>query len=244
MATPVWNGASTGSQPLASQVNQFLGSHQIQYIYQGVPQNTSIVLGSGGVNSNGLYIAQSFTTTSAYNLGRVNLDFSAMTGNPTATTTISIQTNSGSAPSGTALVAAVSPALRLNNGVFSTPVPCSLAASTTYWIVMSAVGDVSNYITWLKTTAVSGASTSTNGTTWTAQGYGLYFTTFDQTPGPPLGHTWEDGGARWTTFTAPTPAQVLLGLKEYTTGQAAGDYVYSSRTLTYDATNTNLTFVT
>lgn len=244
MSTPTWVGASTGSQPLAAQVNQFLGSHQIQYIYAGIVQNSSITLGSGGVNSNGLYIAQSFTTGSAYNLGRVVMGFAAMTGSPTATTTISIQTNSGSAPSGTALVSTVSPAQRLNNGSFSTPLPCSLAAATTYWIVMTAAGDASNYVTWLKTTAVSGASTSVNGTSWTAQAYGLYFSCFDQTAAPPVGHTWEDGGARWTTLSIPQATGALTGIKEYTAAQTAGDYVYSDRTLTYDATNTYLTFVT
>ena len=39
--------------------------------------------------------------------------------------------------------------------------------STTYWVVMKAAGDVSDYYTWLKSTLTSGASTSTNGTTWT-----------------------------------------------------------------------------
>lgn len=241
MTTPNWIAATQGQVPLAAHPNQLLGSHAITYIYNGFLYAVEGILGGGGVNSNSLYIAQSFTVDANISAGRVLLNFAAVTGTPTAPTTLSVHTNSGSAPSATALVTTVVPPMFLNNsGNVSVPIPCSLTASTTYWLVLSPTGDASDYVSWLKSNQTSGASTSTNGTSWTAQTYGLVFALYDQTPVPPLHHTWEDGGIRWTsTWFAATAGEMNI-LQEYTVGQTAGDYVYSSRTLTYDATGFNI----
>jgi hypothetical protein len=235
VATPAWIGATPNQLPLAAQVNQFLGTHAITYLYTGASGGGQTTLGSGAVNSNGLYIAQSFTAVANYNLGRVVPAFNAVTGSPTAPTTVSIQTSSGGAPSGTALVTTTVPPQFLASNV-SIPVPCSLTSGTVYWIVLAAVGDASDYVSWLKTNQTSGASTSTNGTSWTAQTYGLYYSLWDQELYLPLTHTWEDGGARWTAESY-TGVNLLSSLREYTVAQGTNQYVSSSRALTYSGTN-------
>jgi hypothetical protein len=121
-------------------------------------------------------------------------------------------------------------------GTVSIPVPCSLTSGTVYWIVLAAVGDGSDYVSWLKTNQTSGASTSTNGTSWTAQAYGLYYALWDQTANPPLAHTWMDGGARWTAELY-TGVNELSSLREYTVAQGSGQYVSSARALTYSGSN-------
>lgn len=235
MTTPAWIGATPGSPPLAAQVNQLLTTHAITYLYTGVQQGGHTTLGSGGVNSNGLYIAQSFTAGSTFSLGRIVFGFNTVTGTPTTPTTISIQTSSGGAPSGTALVTTTVPPQFLTGDV-SIPLPCSLVSGTGYWIVLAAVGDASDFVTWLESNQVSGASTSTNGTSWTAQSYGLYYNYWDQTVNLPLAHTWEDGGARWTAESY-TGLNELSSLQEYAVAQGSGQYVSSSRALTYSGTS-------
>jgi hypothetical protein len=106
-----------------------------------------------------------------------------------------------------------------------------LTASATYWIVTAAQGDPSDFYAWSKSNQASGASTSTNGTAWTAQAYGLLYAVWDQSAVQPLAGTWEDSGARWTSLSY-TSGQVT-GLNEYTAGQAATGYAVSSRALSY-----------
>jgi hypothetical protein len=235
VATPAWIGATPGSLPLAAQVNQFVGTHAITYLYGGALAGSQTTLGSGGVNSNGLYIAQSFTAASSFSLGRVVFGFNTVTGAPTGPTAVSIQTSSGGAPSGTALISTTVPPQFLASNV-SIPVPCALTSGAAYWIVLAAVGDASDFVTWLKTSQVSGASTSANGTSWTAQAYGLYYSLWDQSALPPLAHTWEDGGARWTSELY-TGVNELSSLRECTVAQGSGQYVSSPRALTYSGTN-------
>lgn len=235
MTTPNWIGATPNQPQLAAQVNQFLGTHAVTYLYTGVQQGGHATLGTGGVNSNGLYIAQSFTAGSSFSLGRIVLDFSTVTGTPAGPATISIQTSSGGAPSGTALATVTVPPAYLS-GVVSVPLPCALVNGTGYWIVLSAVGDASDFVTWLKSNQTSGASTSTNGSSWTAQTYGLYYSYWDQSAVPPLAHTWEDAGARWTAW-AENGNNQPTALQEYTVAQGSGQYVYSSRSLSYSGTN-------
>lgn len=236
MATPNWSGATAGQPTLAGQVNQFLGTHTSTFIYAGAQQGGQTTLGSGSINTNGLYLAQSFVTGgSAVNVGRLVLQFGS-TGSPTPLA-ISIQTNSGSAPSGTALATVNVPAeyVATNHNV-TVPLPCSLGASTTYWIVFNAVGDVSNFFSWFKSNQVSGASTSANGSTWTAQSYGFYYAYYDQSLVWPVRHTWEDSGARWAQLSNNAVTGLLTNIQEYTTAQGSGQYQYSSRTVNYSGT--------
>lgn len=233
MATPAYLGASVGSQAKAAQVNQFLGTHASTYTYTGTSQLSQVTAGTGGVNSNGLWIAQSFTTTGAFSATRVVLTL-AVTGVP-APATISVQTSSGGAPSGTIVTGATISLPRDfvtgTAALISLPMAATLAATTTYWIVMNAVGDASNFFTWSKSNQVSGASTSTNGTTWAAQAYGLLYNVYSGTGGA-LVHTYEDSGAHWTSW-AFTATGLVSKLSEYTVAQSANDYVASVRSFTY-----------
>ena len=236
MPTPAWIGASTSSPPLAAQINQFLGAHQATYLYTGASLGGQATAGSGAVNTNGLYVAQAFTPGSNQSPGRFLLTL-AVTGSP-APLTLSIQTNIAGAPSGTALATTKVPPGFLTGSATSTsiPLPCTLASGVEYWIVAGAVGDASDYYSLSKSNQTSGVSTSTNGTSWTTQTYGILYSRFDQSAVLPLVHTWEDFGARWTTFafnTNGTPSK----LEEYTVAQAAGDYVQSVRAFTYSGTS-------
>lgn len=234
--TPAWKGASTGSQPLAGQVNQFLGTHAATFIYVGASQGSSTTLAGTATNTNSLYIAQQFTPGSNQTIQRWILTL-AVTGSP-APLTYTIQTSSGGAPSGTILSTTVIPKEYLTGVATAVSVPTAqtaLTSGTQYWFVFNAVGDVSNFYSVSRTTAASGASTSTNGSTWTAQGYGLYYQRFDTTVTGNLTHTYEDTGARWTTTTFNANATPNT-LQEYTVAQAANDYVYSSRTFGYSGT--------
>lgn len=232
--TPAWNGATAGSPPLAAQINQFLGPHAATLLYQGTQQAAQNTAGAGAVNSNSLWIAQSFATTGGQaSVGRAVLTL-AVTGTPTPLT-VGLYANAAGAPTGSALVSVAVPAEFLTGApaALSIPLPAAVTASTTYWIVTTAVGDVSDYFSWSKSNQVSGASTSPDGITWTAQAYGLLFQIYDQTVTGALAHTFEDAGARWTGL-GYTSSQ-LAKLQEYTAAQASG-YVESNRTLSYSGT--------
>lgn len=236
MATPTWLAATATNPTKAGQVNQFLGAHAATLIYTGTVQASQITAGSGSVASNGLYIAQSFTTGAAQStIGRVFLSL-GKTGTP-APVSVSLQANSGGSPSGTPLVTTLMPADFLSGtpGLFSIPLPASgLTPSTQYWIVLNAVGDASDFFSWAKSNQTSGAKTSTNGTSWTTQTYGLLYEVCDNTVVNPLAHTWEDSGARWTILLYNSLLQIVT-LGEYTAGQTATGYLVSARSLSYTA---------
>ena len=233
MTSPPWLAATAGQAGQAGQVNQFLTSHAVTCVYTGAEQASQSTAGTGGVNSDSLWIAQSFATAVGQTTAGYVVLTAAVTGTP-APWTVSIQADSAGAPSGTALVSAAVPKEFLSGTAAAQLVMLpvtGLTASTTYWIVAEAAGDVSNYFTWSKSNQVSGASTSSNGTTWTAQAYGLLYQVWDQSTVAPLAGTWEDSGARWTAL-AYTSGQVT-GIKEYTAGQAANGYTVSARTLSW-----------
>lgn len=233
MTTPAWNGATAGQPTLAAQINQFFGTHPSTLVYTGTSQNSQTTAGSGGTNSNSLYIAQSFVASSTYAAARVALTL-AVTGTPSPAT-ISIQTNSGSAPSGTALGTTALPPGFLSGSAtaISIPLPASLTNATTYWIVINAVGDVSNFYTWSKSNQVTGTSTSTNGTTWTAQAYGSLYNVFSGNTGNLL-HSYDDSGVRWCTY-AYNANGTISSLSEYAVAQGSS-YQQSVRTFNYSGT--------
>lgn len=234
MAAPSWLGATTGYNAYAGQVNQFLATHAVTYLYTAAEQASQGTAGSGGVNSDGLYIAQSFATTSAQTTTGYVVVTAKVTGSP-APLSVSVQATSAGAPSGTALVSTSLPKEFLTGSAAAVAVMLpvtGLSASTTYWIVASAAGDASDYFTWSKSNQTSGASTSTNGTAWSAQTYGLLYQVYDQTPAPPLAGTWEDSGARWTSLGYNGSGQ-LTSIGEYTAGQSAAGYTASNRALSY-----------
>jgi hypothetical protein len=235
MATPNWLGATTAQAAQAGQVNQFLGTHAASFLYAGASFSSQGTAGSGAVNSNSLWIAQQFTTGTATAIGRAQLTL-AVTGTPTALP-LAVYANTSGAPSGGALVTTAIPSQYLTGSAtaVSIPLPDTLSASTTYWLVTQAVGDASDFYSWSKSNQTSGASTSTNGTSWSAQTYGLLYTCFDKSAVSPLTHTWEDSGARWTTQTVNSNGSTN-SWQEYTVAQGTSQYVYSKRTLVYAAT--------
>lgn len=238
MATPAWIGASPGSLPLAAQIDQLLGAHAATFVYTGALFASQTTAGSGAVDSNGLYIAQQFTTgASTGALGRIVLTL-AVTGTP-APLTVQIQSNNAGAPSGTSLVTTVIPPNWATPSVTTQSIPlpaAGLASSTAYWLVMHPAGDTGDYFAFYKSSQASGVSTSTNGSGWTAQSYGLLYSAYDQTAVLPLVHTWEDSGARATALGANANGSPAT-LEEYTVAQGSNQYVYSFRTFNYSGAN-------
>ncbi len=234
MPVPSWQAPTAGYPALAGQVNQFLGTHAVTYVYTGAEQASQSNAGSGGVNSNSLWAAQSFGTTSAQTTAGYVILTAKVTGSPPPLT-VSLQASSAGAPSGTPLVSASLPKEFLTGTAAAVPVMLpvtGLTPSAVYWIVAAAAGDASDYFTLSKSNFGSGASTSPDGVTWTAQSYGLLYQVYDGTPVPPLSGTWEDSGARWTSL-GYSGSGDLATLGEYTAGQAAGGYAASFRTLSY-----------
>jgi hypothetical protein len=233
MATPAYLAATSGQQANAGQINQFLGTHSCQYIYTGTSFSSQTTVGSSSIFSYQVYAAQSFIPAANQTLGRVTL-YIAMDASPPPWT-ISIQTSSGAAPSGTVLASTVVPAEATSHtpGFVSIPLPCSLTASTQYWIVSNLVGTSTNNFKWLTSNQASGASASPDGVTWTAQSYGLLYNCYSNSPVvQPLVHAYEDSGARWSTYTFNSVAQPT-SIQEWTQGQTTTGYLYSSRTLSY-----------
>lgn len=233
MATPTWLGATSGGTMYAAQINQFLGTHQCTYVYTGTLIASQTTAGSGSINSNGLWAAQSFTTGSATTVGRFAFNL-VVTGGP-APITLSLQANASTVPSGTPLTSTTVSSGWGNASAAYQSIPLvvtGLSASTTYWLVASSAGDASDFYQWNKSNQTSGAATSPDGVTWTAQTYGLLFEVWNLSAVPPLQHTWEDQGARATrlfTNSNATPA----ALEEYTLAEGSHS-VYSFRNYSYN----------
>ena len=230
MTGPAWLGATSGYAGQAGQVNQFLTAHAITWLYQGTQVAAQTTLGSGSVTTDGLWLAQQFSSGTATACGRVVLEV-AVTGSP-APVTIGLYADA-SGPTGTALATTALPKEFASGSAaaVSIPLPVALTASTTYWIVASADGDAGDYFSWSKSNQTSGAMTAPDGVTWTAQSYGLYFQVLDQTATGAMTHTWEDSGARWTSYAYSSGW--LSRVQEYTAGQSANGYTVGSRSLSY-----------
>lgn len=237
--TPTWQAATSGQPALAGHVNQLLGTHKSTLLYTGVQTAAQTTVGTGSVSSNGLYIAQSFATAAAqtaigYVLAYITSG-SATSGSQLGPTTLSLYANSAGAPTGSALVSCTLTAEYVANApTFVTfPLPITgLTASTTYWLVLAPAGNVTYSYLWYKSNQTSGASTSTNGTSWTAQAYGLLYQIYDQTASGSLVSAWDDSGARWT-WTSYNTNGTINQYAEYTAGQTAAGYLQSFRTMAY-----------
>lgn len=244
MPSTNWLAAAPGPLPLAQQVNQFLVSHPTMYLYTGTQTAQQITAGATSTSSNSLWLAQSFATAvgqTAVGYVTVPITTTSTSGTALAPTTLSLYANSGGAPTGSALVSTTLTAEYANfaSGGTATvlvdyPLPVTgLTASTTYWLVLHSTASTGFY-TWYRSNQVTGASTSSNGTTWAAQAYGFEYQISDQTASGALQLTWEDAGARWTWSNFNALAQ-LTQYAEYTVAQGANAYVQSTRTLTYSS---------
>jgi hypothetical protein len=218
---------------LAGQVNQYLVSHAATFVQAGTRQAAQTTVGSGFASSVNQWIAQSFTTSASQTAtGYVTVTASA-TGTPPPWT-FSIQASSSGTPSGAPLVSAPVPHefVPSPSGLVTVILPVSgLSPSVTYWIVASSSGDVSDNFAWYKSNQVSGAATSTDGSSWSPQSFGMLYQVFDGSLTPPLTGVWEDSGARWTLY--GYSSNRVSSVREFTTGQTAGGYAASVRGLSY-----------
>jgi hypothetical protein len=241
---PTYMAATTGSQPLAGAVNQLLGTHTSQVLYAGTLQHSQTTAGSASTASNGLYLAQEFSTGSSQSaIGYVTIPVTTTTtsGSSLATTTLSLYMNSGGAPSGSALASTTITAEYANlasggtaTALVTYPLPVTgLSVGSLYWLVLSAAGTSGNHYTWYRSNQTSGASTSPTGSTWTAQTYGFEYAIYDQTVTGNATCTWDDSGARWTWLNYASGTNALSQYAEYTAGQTATGYLQSVRSLTY-----------
>lgn len=210
-------------------------------LYTGVETSSQNTAGAGNTTTNGTYLAQSFNTAVGQTaIGYVAIELLSTTslGANLSPTTVSIFANSAGAPSGSALISATVTAEYADFGALNLVVPTpvtGLTASTTYWIVVAAAGNATFNYFWNRSNQTSGASTSPNGTTWTAQAYGFLYQVWDQTAIGPRVATWEDGGVRWT-WTGHDVNDKLQSYAEYTNGQTTAGYLQSGRTLQYSGT--------
>jgi len=231
--------AAAGQPPLAQQINQFFSNHPTTYIWAGNLQANQSTAGTGSTTSNGLYIAQSFATAASQTtIGYIGVDMqvTVSSGSVLGPLTIGIYANAAGAPTGSALVSnTFTVEYCFSQGTF-TYVPMyvsGLTPSTTYWIVTNPQGTGvggADY-PWMKSNQASGTSTSTNGTTWTAQTYGSMYQVYDQAATGNITFIYEDGGARQTYLGFNASGQITR-FDEYTTLQGGG-YLQSTRALTY-----------
>lgn len=234
--------ATTGQPPLAQHINQLLTTHPTTFVYTGAQQQFNTTAGSTSTGTNNLWLAQKWNTqVSQTTLGYVAIALSttATSGTVLAPTTVAIYTDNAGVP-GTSLFSITVTAEYANLATGGTPsntliVPCpltGLTAATNYWIVVTASTSAGGQFTWFRTTAVNGASTSPNGSTWTAQTYGFIFTIFDKTMASPLVAVLEDGTQRWQAIRYNANLEVA-NLAQYTGGQTATGYNQGYRTMTY-----------
>lgn len=241
--TPAWQAATAGQAPQAAHVAQLLGTHAIQNLYAATLQASQTTAGGTSTPGNGQYIAQRFTTGAAQTaVGYISIPLTTTvaSGSNLAATTVSLYTDNAGVPSTTILVstAVTTEYANLASGGTPTisltyPLPAAgLSPSTRYWIVVAPAGTAGAHFTWYQSNQTAGAFTSTNGTTWTAQTYGLLFKVYDQAASGLLTCTWEDSGARWTARGYNTNGLVST-YAEFTTGQTATGYLQSYRNLGY-----------
>lgn len=234
MAVPTWQAPVAGKQALAGHVNQFLGTHPTVYLYQGALQASGSPAGDVAEVSYGGYLAQAFATGANQTAaGYAVLTMQAF-GTIAVPWQLSLQADAGGQPSGTPLASAAVPAEFAPppyERSVPVPLPAAVTPGTQYWIVAAPAGAVNECLSWVRSTATSGAQTSADGVTWTPQSWGLTFEVYDQSQAPPLAGTWEDSGARWT-WNWHTGG-LLTGTWEFTAGQTPGGYVAVSRSLSY-----------
>ena len=240
-----WSASTPGQPPQAAQINQFLGTHGFQNLYAGTLQASQTTAGSTSTAGNGLYVAQKFTTGASQTaIGYVSIPLTTTTtsGASLAATAVSLYTDSAGVP-GTLIATGATVTAEYANLVSGGtptvsliyPLPVTaLTAATPYWIVVAPAGTGGARFTWYQSNQVTGAATSTNGTTWTAQSYGLLFQVYDQAATGLPTATWEDSGARWTAKTYTTPGEIAT-LAEYTAGQTSAGYLQSYRSLSYSS---------
>lgn len=238
--TPVWQTATSGQKSNAGHANQFLGTHQAAYIYQGGLQSSQTTGTAVYSDSLTQWLSQTIATgVSQTAIGYVQLQLSAIGGSPTLPLipplTVGLYADSGGLPAGAAIASTTLSDSYIYSAPFWVSVPLAvsgLTPSTKYHLVTNLAGTTGHYYAWQRSNQTSGAATSTNGTTWTAQTYGLMYQVYSQAASGQLQLIYEDNGARWTAFSYNANGTISQ-VAEYTTGQTSTGYLQSQRTLTY-----------
>jgi hypothetical protein len=233
VATPTWSAAAVDDPPLAGQLNQFLGAHEVAYLYDGNQISSATGAPTGTLATNGLWIDQPFVLAGTQ-VGRAEVEISkAGTG---ADVTLGLFADDGAGnPGGAPLVQVVVPAefFPAAAGFVTVPLPITgLVSGATYHLVMSAGGDATNHGLWSHPGAVTGQAARTASAfagPWSAQTFSMDFKVIDRAAVGALRNTFEDAGARWTSIDNNAAGQPTI-LREYTGGQGT---LRSVRTLTY-----------
>lgn len=240
VVTPTWQTATSGQKANAGHVNQFLGTHQASYLYQGALQafqTTGTAVYSDSLTQ---WLSQTITTGIAQTtIGYVQLQLSAVGGSPTlpliSPLTVSLYADLSGLPTGAAIVSATLNDSYVYSSGFWVTAPLTvtgLTPSTKYHVVTNLVGTTGHYYVWQRSNQTSGAATSATGSGWSAQTYGLMYQVYDQSTSGQLQLIYEDNGSRWTQFTYNTNGTIAQ-VTEYTAGQTVTGYLQSQRNLTY-----------
>ena len=240
VVTPTWQAATAGQNGAAGHANQFLGTHGSVFLYQGALASSQTIGSSVYSSTQSQWLAQAITTGSGQTaIGYVQLQLSTVGGSPTsapiAPLTVSLYANSGGVPTGSPLASTTISCQYVYSAPFwvTIPLPATgLTPNHTYQIVTRPVGTTGHYYVWQQSNQVTGAATSTSGTSWAAQAFGLMYQVYDQSSAGQLQLIYEDAGARWTQLTYSTTGQISQ-LTEHTVGQAATGYQYTTSTLSY-----------
>lgn len=241
MAVASWLAATAGQRPQPGQLTQFLGGHSATFVYAGSTLQSSQATGAAlYVSTASAYLTQEIVTGPAQTvIGSLGLQISTVGGSPVSATIpplqVSLYASSLGLPTGSALASTTLAEQFVYSGPFWLTVPLAatgLTPSTPYQIVVAAAGASSACYVWQRSNQSSGAGTSPDGATWTAQAYGFMYQVYDLagTTGPPL-YVIEDSGARVTQLTYNT-AGLLTGITETTTAQG-GTALYSTRAIAY-----------
>lgn len=238
MATADWSAGVAGQAANAGAVTQLQAAHPSQWVYPGTVQDQQSTAGSGSASLQSGYVLQTIATTSAQStIGRVALQIGTVGGSGTSTTipplTVSLYAALSGAPTGSALATTLVPEPYVFNNSPWVSIPLyatGLSPSGSYALVLTGPGSSGAHYTWAKSSQPSGAATSPDGVTWTAQAYGLMYQVYDTSAVWPPSAICEDGGRRITTiaYTSGLPTAVA----EYVQAQD-GTTLVTTRTLSY-----------
>lgn len=239
-AIPAYQAATTGQPGNAGAVNQFLGAHNASFVYQGTQQSAQTTASTVYLSTAGQWIGQAFTTAAGQTtVGSVMLQVSTVGGSPFSAAipplTVGIYADNNGSPTGSALGSATVNDEYVYSASYWVLIPLAatgLTAGTPYHLVTQPVGTSSAYYVWHQSNQTLGAVTSTDGANWTIQGYGMTFQVYDQATTGQLQFTVDDTGTRWARFTYG-PQNRISQITEYTSGQTAASYLYSTRSLSY-----------
>lgn len=236
-AIPSWLAAVPGHVALPGQVNQFLGSHNSVWLYQGTQRAAQTTGATSYQSTQSQWLTQAFTTGSAQTqVGAVWLQISTVGGSPTSATipplTVGLYASDSGSPTGPALAAtSLAEQVVYASGFWlQVPLPATVAPSSVYQLVVSVAGTAGHYYVWQQSNQASGASTSPDGVTWTARAYGLMFQVFDQGATGQPQFLYDDSGARVVQLSYASG--VLTAVTESVLAQDSSVMV-TTRSLTY-----------